>query len=147
LRQVGLLYEQQAYYLAGLIMAGEIFREVVALVQPVVERQVSGKASGRILLGTVEGDIHDLGKSSVSVLLGFHNFAVRDLGVDVPPITFSEQAAQFLPHVVGLSGLVSSAYEAMRETAVLLRAPGYAGPIVIGDGQLSENVCQFAGVG
>jgi len=145
LRQVGLLYERQEYFLAGLIMAGEIFREVMELVQPVVERQVSGKASGRILLGTVRGDIHDLGKNIVSVLLGCHNFAVLDLGVDVPPTTFAEQTAQFLPHVVGLSGLVASAYEAMRETVVLLRAQGYEGPIVIGGGQLSEKVCEYVG--
>ena len=145
LRQVGLLFERQQYYLSGLIMAGEIFREVMELVQPVVERQVSGKASGRILLGTVEGDIHDLGKNIVSVLLGCHNFAVRDLGVDVPPITFAEQAVEFQPHVVGLSGLVASCYEAMRETVVLLRNQGFEGPIVIGGGQLSETVCQYVG--
>ncbi len=145
LRQVGLLFEQQQYYLSGLIMAGEIFRQVMELAQPVVERQVSGEASGRILLGTVEGDIHDLGKNIVSVLLGCHNFAVRDLGVDVPPTTFAEQAAEFQPHVVGLSGLVASAYEAMRETVALLRKQGYEGPIVIGGGQLSETVCQYVG--
>jgi methanogenic corrinoid protein MtbC1 len=97
------------------------------------------------LLGTVKGDIHDLGKNIVSVLLGCHNFAVLDLGVDVPPSTFAEQAAQFLPHLVGLSGLVASAYEAMRETVVLLRAQGYEGPIVIGGGQLSEKVCEYVG--
>jgi methanogenic corrinoid protein MtbC1 len=143
LRQVGLLYEQQEYFLAGLIMGGEIFREVVELVQPVVQRQVSGRASGRILLGTVRGDIHDLGKNIVSVLLGCHSLAVQDLGVDVPPSTFSEQAAHFMPHVVGLSGLVASAYEAMRETVVLLRDQGYGGPIVIGGSQLSKQVCQY----
>ena len=145
LRQVGLLFERQQYYLSGLIMAGEIFREVMELVQPAVERQVSGKASGRILLGTVEGDIHDLGKNIVSVLLGCHNFAVRDLGVDVPPTTFAEQATVFQPHVVGLSGLVASCYEAMRETVVLLRNQGFERPIVIGGGQLSETVCRYVG--
>jgi methanogenic corrinoid protein MtbC1 len=145
LRQVGLLFERQQYYLSGLIMAGEIFREVMELVQPVVEQQVSGNASGRILLGTVQGDIHDLGKNIVSVLLGCHNFAVHDLGVDVPPATFAEQAASFSPDVVGLSGLVASAYEAMRETVIQLRDAGYEGPIVIGGGQLSEAVCQYVG--
>jgi methanogenic corrinoid protein MtbC1 len=145
LRQVGLLFERQQYYLSGLIMAGEIFREVMELVQPVVEQQVSGNASGRVLLGTVQGDIHDLGKNIVSVLLGCHNFAVHDLGIDVPPATFAEQAARVSPHVVGLSGLVASAYEAMRETVIQLRDAGYEGPIVIGGGQLSEAVCRYVG--
>jgi methanogenic corrinoid protein MtbC1 len=145
LRRVGLLYERQEYYLAGLIMAGEVFREAAELVQPVIERQGSGNAPARILLGTVEGDIHDLGKNIVSVLLGCHDFAVHDLGVDVPPTTFSGEAVHFMPHVVGLSGLVASAYEAMRETVVLLRAQGYGGAIVIGGGQLGEQVCEYVG--
>ena len=145
LRQVGLRYEQREYFLAGLIMGGEIFYQVMELVQPIVERQVSGEASGRILLGTVAGDIHDLGKNIVSVLLRCHNFAVHDLGVDVPPAAFAEQAARFRPHLVGLSGLLTGAYDTMRETVTLLRSEGYRGPIVIGGGQLNEDVCAYVG--
>jgi methanogenic corrinoid protein MtbC1 len=145
MRQVGLRYEQNEYFLAGLIMAGEIFREVMELLQPVVERQVSGQSSGRILLGTVEGDIHDLGKNIVNMLLSCHRFVVHDLGVDVSPTTFAEQAAQVQPHLVGLSGLLTNAYDAMRETIALLRAQGYQGPIVIGGSQISEKVCQYVG--
>ncbi len=145
MRQVGVRYERNEYYLAGLIMAGEIFSQVMELLQPVVERQVSGQASGRILLGTVEGDIHDLGKNIVNMLLSCHNFAVHDLGVDVSPTTFVQQAAQVQPYIVGLSGLLTSAYDAMRETVTLLRAQGYRGPIIIGGGQISEEVCQYVG--
>ena len=143
MRQVGLRYEQRKYFLAGLIMAGEILRQVMELVQPVVERQISGQASGCILLGTVEGDIHDLGKNIVNMLLSCHNFVVHDLGVDVPPSVFAEQAAQVQPHIVGLSGLLTISYDAMRETIALLREQGYQGPTIIGGGQLSEMVCQY----
>ena len=145
MRQVGLRYEQNEYFLAGLIMAGEIFRQVMELLQPVVERQVSGQASGRILLGTVEGDIHDLGKNIVNMLLSCHRFVVHDLGVDVPPTIFAEQAAQVQPHLVGLSVLLTNAYDAMRDTVALLRTQGYQGPIVIGGGQLTEKVCRYVG--
>jgi methanogenic corrinoid protein MtbC1 len=145
MRQVGLRYERREYYLAGLIMAGEIFSQVMELLRPVVERQISDRASGCILLGTVKGDIHDLGKNIVNMLLSCHHFAVHDLGVDVAPITFVEEAAQLQPHIVGLSGLLTSAYDAMRETITLLRAEGYEGPIIIGGGQISEEVCQYAG--
>jgi methanogenic corrinoid protein MtbC1 len=145
MRQVGLRYEQNEYFLAGLIMAGEIFRQVMELLQPVVERRVSGQASGRILLGTVEGDIHDLGKNIVNMLLSCHRFVVYDLGVDVPPATFAEQAVQVQPHLVGLSVLLTNAYDAMRETVALLRTQGYQGPIIIGGGQLTEKVCQYVG--
>ena len=145
MRQVGLRYEHHEYFLAGLIMAGEIFYQVMELVQPVVERQVSGEASGRILLGTVAGDIHDLGKNIVNMLLGCHRIVVHDLGVDVPPITFAEKAVQLQPHLVGLSGLLTSAYDAMRETVILLRSVGYRGPIIIGGGQLTAEVCEYVG--
>jgi methanogenic corrinoid protein MtbC1 len=145
MRRVGVRYERKEYFLAGLIMAGEIFRQVMELLQPVVERQVSGQASGRILLGTVAGDIHDLGKNIVNMLLSCHNFVVHDLGVDVSPTAFAEQATQVQPHIVGLSGLLTSSYDAMRETVVLLRSRGYQEPIIIGGGQLSEEVCQYVG--
>ncbi|MDH4138822.1 MAG: cobalamin-dependent protein [Anaerolineae bacterium] len=145
MRQVGVRYERNEYYLAGLIMAGEIFSQVMELVQPVVERQVSGQASGCILLGTVEGDIHDLGKNIFNMLLSCHNFVVHDLGVDVSPTDFAEQAAQVQPHIVGLSGLLTISYDAMRETVALLRTRGYPGPIIIGGGQLSEKVCEYVG--
>jgi len=145
MRQVGLRYERHEYYLAGLIMAGEIFRQIMELLRPMVEGQVSGHASGSVLLGTVKGDIHDLGKNIVNMLLRCHRFAVQDLGVDVSPATFAQQAAQLRPHIVGLSALLTSAYDAMRETISLLRAQGYDGPIIIGGGQISEEVCQSVG--
>jgi 5-methyltetrahydrofolate--homocysteine methyltransferase len=143
LRQVGLRYERNEYYLAALIMGGEIFRQVMELVQPLVEQQISGPVSGRILLGTVQGDIHDLGKNIVNMLLRCNNFAVDDLGVDVSPATFAQEAARIQPHLVGLSGLLTSAYDTMRETVARLRSEGYQGPIIIGGGQLSREVCQY----
>jgi len=85
LRQVGERYEQQEYYLSGLIMAGEIFREVMEIVQPIIQEKFTGKESGIILLGTVKGDIHDIGKNNLSMLLTCYGFSVHDLGVDVSP--------------------------------------------------------------
>ena len=145
MRQVGLRYEQQQYYLAGLIMAGEIFSQVMELIQPVVLSQVSGETSGSVLLGTVETDIHDLGKNIVNMLLSCHNFVVHDLGVDVPAATFAEQAMKLNPDIVGLSGLLTSSYDAMHATISLLRSQDYHNPIIIGGGQLSEEVSKYVG--
>jgi methanogenic corrinoid protein MtbC1 len=145
MRQVGLRYERREYYLAGLIMAGEIFSQVMEMLRPIVRRQISGQASGSVLLGTVKGDIHDLGKNIVHMLLSCHHFDVHDLGVDVSPDTFVRQAAEIQPDIVGLSALLTSAYDAMRETVTSLRADGYQGPIIIGGGQISEEVCQYVG--
>lgn len=140
---VGERYEAGEYFLAGLIMAGEIFSRVMERLQPLVEQVITGQATGRILIGTVQGDIHDLGKNIVTMLLSSHNFAVHDLGVDVPPETFHEQVAKFNPHIVGLSGLITSSYDSMRETIAQIREGDYFGPIIIGGGQITEDVSRY----
>ncbi|MCC6605288.1 MAG: cobalamin-dependent protein [Anaerolineae bacterium] len=149
LRQVGERYERQEYYLSGLIMGGEIFREVMELVQPIIQEQFTGKDSGVILLGTVQGDIHDIGKNNLSMLLTCYGFSVHDLGVDVPPSEFLQQAEQLRPDIIGLSGLLTTSYDAMKETIDLLRASDEAAlrtvPIIIGGNQLNEQVCQYVG--
>ena len=149
LRQVGERYERQEYYLSGLIMGGEIFREVMELVQPIIQEKFTGKESGVILLGTVQGDIHDIGKNNLSMLLTCYGFSVHDLGVDVPPSEFLQQAAQLRPDIIGLSGLLTTSYDAMKETIDLLRASDEAAlrtvPIIIGGNQLNEQVCQYVG--
>jgi methanogenic corrinoid protein MtbC1 len=145
MRQVGAHYEKNEYFLAGLIMAGEIFREVMELLHPVVAPRASGHTSGRVLLGTVEGDIHDLGKNIVNMLLGCRSFAVYDLGVNVAPAVFADQVDELQPDIVGLSGLLTSSYDAMRETVVLLRSRGLEAPIIIGGGQITDEVCRYVG--
>jgi methanogenic corrinoid protein MtbC1 len=149
LRQVGLRYEQRQYFLSGLIMAGEIFRGVMELVQPIIEEKFTGNESGTILLGTVKGDIHDIGKNNLSMLLTCYGFSVHDLGVDVSPAEFLLQAVQIRPNIIGLSALLTSSYDAMKETIDLIRTSDEtkiaANPIVIGGNQLNEQVCQYVG--
>ena len=149
LRQVGIRYEQQEYYISGLIMAGEIFRQVMNLVQPAIAEQHQGSEQGKILLGTVAGDIHDIGKNNLSLLLRCYGFTVRDLGVDVPPAVFLHQAEVFHPDIIGLSGLLTSSFDAMEETIKLLRdAPGQElaqVPILIGGSQVNAEVCRYVG--
>lgn len=148
-RQVGVRYERREYYLAGLIMAGEIFREVMELLAPIIEIKFTGNETGTILLGTVEGDIHDIGKNNLSLLLTSYGFTVYDLGVDVPAQEFLNKAKEFRPDIVGLSGLITSSFDSMRETVRLLRGsddPQVAAiPIILGGNQLNEQVCQYVG--
>jgi methanogenic corrinoid protein MtbC1 len=145
LQQVGERYAQHKYYLSGLIMGGEIFCEVMELIQPIMENRISGTGSGKILLGTVEGDIHDLGKNMFKLLLSCYKLTVYDLGVDVPPQEFLRQAEKLRPDILGLSGLVTKAYDSMRETIRLFRQEGYQIPIIIGGSQLSEEVFRYTG--
>jgi methanogenic corrinoid protein MtbC1 len=145
LQLVGERYAQHKYYLSGLIMGGEIFYEVMELVRPAMENRISGSSSGKVLLGTVQSDIHDLGKNIVKLLLSCYKLTVYDLGVDVPPGEFLHQTRKLRPDIVGLSGLVTNAYDSMRETIGLFRQEGYQIPIVIGGSQLSKEVFQYTG--
>ena len=147
LREVGQRYEKGEYFIAGLIMSGEIFREVVELIQPLLEKQVRENSSGLVLVGTVAGDIHDLGKNMFGMLLSCHGFEVVDLGVDVPPAEFVAKVLEIKPDFVGLSGLITASYETMKETVTVLRSEArkhdLSFPIIIGGGFIDEQIRQY----
>lgn len=149
MQQVGQRYERGEYYLAGLIMAGEIFREVTDIVHPMLENRIKHQTTGRVLLGTVQGDIHDMGKNILGMLLRCYGFTVIDLGVDVPPNEFVVRAIEHQPDIIGISALLTSAHETMRETVTLLRHEGkHAGlkfSIIIGGGQIDEQIRSSSG--
>ena len=148
LQHVGELYESGEYFLAGLIMAGEIFRQAMDLIVPYLAISKPG-AGGRVLLGTVQGDIHDMGKNLLGALLRCHGFSVQDLGVDVEPAEFFRQVQATRPEVVGLSGLLTSSFAPMREVVRLVRTslPPAAQPkaIIVGGASMNEEACQFIG--
>ena len=149
IRLVGERYERGEYFISGLIMSGEIFREVIELVQPLLAQKADKKSPGLVLVGTVSGDIHDIGKNMVGMLLVCYGFTVIDLGVDVPPADFAAKAVEARPDIVGLSGLVTASFETMRETVSVLRAEAekhqLSFPIVIGGGMIDDQVCQYVG--
>ncbi len=150
LRVVGERYERQEIFLSGLIMAGEIFRGVMDVVLPDWESaSPSGGTSGRVLLGTVAGDIHDLGKNMASLTFGAFGFAVEDLGVNVPAEDFLEAAIRSKPDIIGMSGLLTLAFDSMRDTVVLLRRHeqelGGKPLIVIGGSTIDEHVAAWVG--
>jgi methylmalonyl-CoA mutase cobalamin-binding domain/chain len=147
MREVGMRYEKGEYFVAGLIMSGEIFREVVERVQPLLRQQASLKNYGRVLVGTVAGDIHDIGKNMFGMLLACHGFEVIDLGIDVPPEIFAAKVAEYRPDIVGLSGLITASFDMMKETITLLRQEahklGKSFPIIIGGGMSDDQVRQY----
>jgi len=149
MREVGRRYEVGDYFIAGLIMSGEIFREVVEIIQPLIREQHKQLPSGKILLGTVHGDIHDLGKNIFGMLLTSHGFEVIDLGVDVEPEIFAKKAIEVQPDLVGLSGLITASYESMKRTTATIRAEtekqGLFIPILIGGGFITQEVCKYVG--
>jgi methylmalonyl-CoA mutase cobalamin-binding domain/chain len=149
MRLVGQRYEDGKYFISGLIMSGEIFREVVEMVQPLLEQRAEEHSSGRVLVGTVSGDIHDIGKNILGMLLSCHGFFVVDLGIDVPPMDFAKKAVETRPDIVGLSGLITASFGMMKDTVSLLRAEaetnGLSFPIIIGGGLIDEQICRYVG--
>ncbi|MBS3917382.1 MAG: cobalamin-dependent protein [Deltaproteobacteria bacterium] len=146
--QVGEYYEQGHYFISGLIMAGEIMHQVGQLVFPLLASRITNGDSGTIVLGTVEGDIHFVGKDIFKFLVRVHGFTVHDLGVDVPPSQFLAAIHEFKPNIVGLSCLISTVFKSLRETVAFLKKniPQYMSPpaYVIG-GRVDEIVCKDVG--
>jgi methanogenic corrinoid protein MtbC1 len=143
--QVGEYYEQGRYFISGLIMAGEIMGQVGQTVFPLLESKITHGDAGSIVLGTVEGDIHFIGKDIFKVLVRAHGFAVHDLGVDVAPPRFLAAIHEFKPAIVGLSCLISSAYKSMKEIIAYLRGsvpPSLTPRAYIIGGRVTELLCE-----
>jgi methanogenic corrinoid protein MtbC1 len=149
LRVVGERYEREEYFISGLIMAGELFKEVLEIVQPSYEQMARRESTGTIVLGTVAKDIHDIGKNLFATSLRGFGFEVIDLGVDVPPERFLDEVQRTKADVVCLSGLIAVAFDSMKRTVDLLRANhdalGYRPPVILGGAIVDGRVCDYVG--
>ena len=113
---IGQRFEAGDCFVPELILAGEILRQISDVVKPKLTQAAEVKKIGRVVIGTVEGDIHDIGKDIVTFMLDVNGFDVKDLGVDVPAAKFVEAVKDFQPQVVGLSGFLTLAYDPMKNT-------------------------------
>jgi len=149
MRTVGSMHEKGVYFIAGLIMAGEIMREALDILRPVIRRGRPEKSLGRVLLGTIKGDIHDIGKNLFKDLLESHGFTVLDLGVDVEPAGFIKAAADFHPHLIAVSVLITSSFPFLRELVDLFHHAttdrAERPSIIIGGGQVDERISSVSG--
>ena len=144
---VGKRFEAGEYFLPELIMAGEMLKQISTLVKPRVQ-QVSGAPRGaKIVLGTVQGDIHDIGKDIVGFMLDVNGFQVYDLGVDVPAQVFVEKIATIKPEMVALSGFLTLAFDSMKGTIAAIKAAGLRDQvkIMVGGGTIDDNVHAYVG--
>jgi len=143
---VGERFESKEYFLPDLIMAGEIFKEAIALIEPHLAGG-SATSRGAVVVGTVQGDIHDIGKNLVATMLRCSGFEVHDLGVDVPPEAFVNKARETGAKLVALSGLLTLAFDAMKNTVEALAEAGLreTTKIMIGGGPVNEVVLEFCG--
>ena len=144
---VGQRFEKGVYFLPHLMMAGEMLKEISNLIKPLIQEQKTGDQGGKVLIGTVEGDIHDIGKNIVVFLLEANGFQVRDIGINQKPAKFVEAIKEFQPKVVGMSGLLTLAFDSMKKTVQAIEEAGLrkAVRIVIGGGVVTEKIKDYSG--
>ena len=143
---IGKRFADGEYYIPELVYSGEILKEITDLVKPRLAR-ADAKNLGKIVLGTVAGDIHNIGKDIVAFMLGANGFEVFDLGVDVPAEKFIQKIKETGAPIVGLSGLLTVAYESMKQTIEAISAAGLKDQvkIMIGGGLMNDEVRKFTG--
>ncbi len=143
LAEIGDLYQRGEYFVSGLILAGEIMRQAMRLLVPrLVKEEGAGGRRGLVIIGTIEGDIHDLGKNMAANFLEAHGFEVLDLGVDVPPRVFLREILQREPQAVGVSMLLATCFESLSRLVYLLKESYHgrqAPPIFVGGGFISAS--------
>ena len=144
---VGKRYEEGVYFLPELMLAGEMLNQITDILKPELAKLPEVKRHGKVLIGTVEGDIHDIGKNIVSFMLDVNGFEVLDLGVDVSRQKFVEAIEDFQPQVIGLSGFLTLAFDTMKETIDAIQAAGLRDQvkIMVGGGQMDDQVRAHTG--
>ena len=148
---VGKRFESGEYFLPELMLAGEMLTQIGNRAKPLIkESQDSGGGAnnrGTVIIATVHGDLHDIGKNIVTFMLDINGYNVVDLGIDVPVATIIDSIKSNKPKVVGLSGFLTLAFDSMKETIDAIIAEGLRDnmKIMIGGGQVDENIKDYTG--
>ena len=144
---IGERFERQEAFLPELMMAGEILKVISELVKPKMTVGPEQERLGKIVFGTVQGDIHDIAKDIVVFMLDLNGFEVYDLGVDVPPQAFIEKVREVDATILGLSGFLTLAYGPMKATVEALEEAGLRDQVkvMIGGGQVDDYACDYSG--
>jgi 5-methyltetrahydrofolate--homocysteine methyltransferase len=144
---VGQRFASSEYFIPDLVYSGEILKSVTELVKPKLTGAAEGKKLGKIVFGTVAGDIHDIGKDIVVFMLDVNGFEVHDLGVDVPAQKFVDKIKESGAPIVGLSGFLTLAFDSMKQTIEAIQAAGLRDKVrvMIGGGQITEEVTTYTG--
>jgi methanogenic corrinoid protein MtbC1 len=144
---VGERFGKEQYFIPDLIFSGEILKGIVRMLEPRLKKGKEQKRLGKAVIGTVAGDIHDIGKDLVVFMLDVSGFEVLDLGIDVPAQKFVDAIKQSGSKIVGLSGFLTLAFDSMKETIDAIQKAGLRDKvkIMIGGGQIDEQVRRFTG--
>ena len=144
---VGERFEKGEYFLGELIMSGEIFKQAMSFIEPKLTGDVRSETIGQVIMGTVKGDIHSIGKDIVTGLLRMSGFEVLDLGVDVAPEAFVEKLLESGAPILGMSALITPSFESMKNTVTAIEKRGIRDrvKVIIGGGIVIEQVKRYVG--
>jgi trimethylamine corrinoid protein len=147
MQTIGHRYAGGEAFIPELVMGGEIMKNLSAEVLPEGSGPDAGNSKGTVVIGTVRGDIHDIGKDIVALMLGIGGYTVHDLGTDVPTEDFIAAVKDHDPDIVALSGLLTLAFDAMKSTVDGIAAAGLRDKvrIMIGGAAVDENVRVYTG--
>jgi methanogenic corrinoid protein MtbC1 len=144
---VGKRFGDSEYFIPDLVYSGEILKAATELVKPKLTQAAESKKLGKIIFGTVAGDIHDIGKDIVVFMLDVNGFEVYDLGIDVPVQKFVDKIKETGAPIVGLSGFLTLAFDSMKQTVDAIKTAGLRDDVkvMIGGGQITEEVKKYTG--
>lgn len=144
---VGKRFEQGQYFIPDLLMSGEILEQISGIVKSRLTKDVETEYLGKIVIGTVAGDIHDIGKNIVTFMLEANDFEVIDLGVDVAPEKFIDAVKEHQPDIVGMSALLTLAFDSMKTTVEAFEKAGLRDKvkIIIGGAPIDEKAVAYTG--
>ena len=144
---VGKRFSDCEYFIPDLVYSGEILKQITDMVKPKLTKAAAAKRLGKVVVGTVAGDIHDIGKDIVVFMLDVNGFEVTDLGIDVPVQKFVDTIKETGSSVVGMSGFLTLAFQSMKDTVEAIKKAGLRNKvkIMIGGGQIDDQVRSFTG--
>jgi len=142
MNKVGDLFGSGKMFLPQVVKTARTMKRAVAILQPTIEAQkdknATSTSAGRVLIATVKGDVHDIGKNIVGIILACNNFEVIDLGVMVPPEVIIQKVKELKPDILGLSGLITPSLEEMTIVAQEMEKEGFSIPLMIGGATTSK---------
>jgi methanogenic corrinoid protein MtbC1 len=144
---VGQRYQDGTYFIPDLVYSGEILKAIVEMVKPKLTGPAESEHLGKVIIGTVKGDIHDIGKDMVTFMLDVNGFDVYDLGIDVPADKFVDKIKEVGAKVVALSGFLTLSFDSMKETVQAIKDAGLRDKvkIMVGGGTLDDTVREYVG--
>lgn len=141
---IGKRFEVGEAFIPELMLAGDMMSTITEIIKPRMAAEAAEEKLGKVVIGTVQGDIHDIAKDIVTFMLDLNGFEVTDLGVDVPPEKFVETVKETGAKIVGLSGFLTLAFDPMKDTVAAFKAAGLDDvKIMIGGGQVDETIRQY----